>query len=197
MSTLDIVLAGVLFLFFIIGFVKGIIRTIVHLAALILTVYMILNSGQFVKYELMNYFSLNPTVSTILAYFVMILIIILIAKFVNMILDKLVEIFQLKFINRLLGGLFGIFNGALLIAIFLVFLEFLPVQEEFYQITKDSYIINYVKNAKDSINLDVKKSEKAKTKLETKSEKIMKQVSEKAKEHREKVEEFIEEHLEK
>lgn len=193
MGTLDIVLTGVLFLFFVIGFVKGLVRTIIHLLAMVLTVYMVFNSGHLVRQELMKYFSFNPTISTVLAYIVMILVIMLMAKFITLIMSKLVEILQLKFLNRLLGGLFGVLNGVFFIIIFLVLIEFLPVQEEFYRATKDSYIINYVKNIKNNINLDIPDF----TKPKNISEEIINHINNSAQDSKKTIEDLIKKSLEK
>jgi membrane protein required for colicin V production len=201
MGTLDIVLTGVLFLFFVIGFVKGLVRTIIHLLAMVLTVYMVFNSGHLVRQELMKYFSFNPTISTVLAYIVMILVIMLMAKFITLIMSKLVEILQLKFLNRLLGGLFGVLNGVFFIIIFLVLIEFLPVQEEFYRATKDSYIINYVKNIKNNINLDIPDFTKPNipdfTKPKNISEEIINHINNSAQDSKKTIEDLIKKSLEK
>src|SRR6056297_2829207 len=107
MSVIDIVLSVMIVIFFSLGFSKGLIRSVIQLLGLIATVYLITTSGHFVKAELVSRFDLQPVLATIAAYLVIALIIFLMAKLIGWLLESLDGLLQLKFFNRLLGGVFG------------------------------------------------------------------------------------------
>ena len=193
MSTIDIVLAVILFAFFVLGFMKGLIKTVVQLLALVLTLYLMSTSGHPVKTELISRFSLDPTLATVLAYVVMALVIFIMAKLVILVLNNLVDALQLKAVNRILGGLFGILNACFIFALILVLIEFLPIQEKFYHATKNSNIVSYVRNAKNAIKADLPDA----IIPEKFSEELKDKISGKMYENKDKVEDFIEDQIKK
>jgi len=193
MSTIDIVLAVILFAFFVLGFMKGLIKTVVQLLALVLTLYLMSTSGHLVKTELISRFSLDPTLATVLAYVVMALVIFIMAKLVILVLNNLVDALQLKAVNRILGGLFGILNACFIFALILVLIEFLPIQEKFYHATKNSNIVSYVRNAKNAIKADLPDA----IIPEKFSEELKDKISGKMYENKDKVEDFIEDQIKK
>ncbi|MFO7895491.1 MAG: CvpA family protein [Candidatus Cloacimonadales bacterium] len=189
MSIIDIVLSVVIVVFFSLGFAKGLIKSVVQLLGLIATIYLITTSGHLVQSELINRFGLQPALATIAAYIVIALIIFIMVKLMSWLLESLVGLLQLKFFNRLLGGLFGILYSFFIVALLLVLIEFLPVADTFYEATADSKIINYVRNSKDNIKLEIPDFHK----VSELTDKLKEKAAEGASSSKEQMEEFLKE----
>lgn len=121
MNTLDLILIVLLFLFFIAGFWRGLIKTLGGFFGLLLGVFI---AGLFYE-DLVNwvsqYIPWSPRALNVIAF---ILIYTLVARLVELIFVLINKIFKLftiipflKTINRLAGGAFGLLQGALFLGI--------------------------------------------------------------------------------
>ncbi len=130
MNFLDIVLIGIVSLFLLRGFFRGLVQEILSLIAVILAVVLASRYHPLVAPHLKLYFTSEMTVSVlsyVLIFLATIIIFWLLAKFIKSIL----EISLLGWIDRLAGGVFGIIEGILISLICLMFLQTFAPDSDF------------------------------------------------------------------
>ena len=199
MGSIDLVLSGVLFIFFFIGIMKGFIKGLIQILGMIFTLYMIANGGQFVKEELISRFSLDPMLATVLSYVVIIVVIALMVKLIIRILDSFVNLINMKGFNRVLGGLFGILNGVVIMAMILVIVDLSPFAKQFYEKTNKSQIVGKVKYLKNEVAFSIPKEKILPIKIDTEkiNKNLKKKITSDVSTSKKILEDFIEEKIEK
>ncbi len=153
MNIIDIILGIFLLVLLFHGFIKGFVKSIISLASLVVIVLLIAKSGHIFKGMLIVKFGFSELIAIICSYILIALAIILIAKLTLKILQMIIEFLHLKWLDRLLGAFFGVFNGALIIAIILLLLNLLPFEEQICDFTSSSKITINIRNVTDKIEL--------------------------------------------
>ncbi len=133
MNYLDIVLAILLLLAAINGFVKGFVEELAGLVALILGIWAALRFSDRVAQFLMERLGWGFEHLNIVAFIITFAIVVILVSFIGSYVNKLVHAVSLGFLNRLAGLGFGIIKGALILSILLVV---------FNKFDKDVHIIN-------------------------------------------------------
>jgi len=110
MNILDIILGIFLLVLLVHGLMKGFIKSIVSLFSLFVIVLLIAKSGHLFKGMLMVRLGFSELFAIICSYILIALAIVLIAKLTIKILQMIIEFLHLKWLDRLLGALFGVFN---------------------------------------------------------------------------------------
>jgi membrane protein required for colicin V production len=110
---LDIVIIIALILFVISGIVSGLIKAVFSLAGLILGIF--LAGRYYVQLSGIFGFISNDSAAKIVAFIIIFLVVLIIATILGIIFTKIVSNLMLGWLNRLLGGIFGVFEGALFI----------------------------------------------------------------------------------
>ena len=98
-------------------------------------------------------FGFSELLAIILSYILIALAIFLIAKITINILKMILEFLHLKWLDGLLGAFFGVFNGAMIIAIILLLLNLLPFEKRIRKVTASSVIIVNIQKVTDKIEL--------------------------------------------
>ena len=145
MNLIDVILGIFILIFVINGIRKGFIASVLHVLGLLVALFLIAKIGYEVRIALMEQFTMNATIATIIAYILIFLVIMLIAKIIIVILKKIVTFLNLKFLDRILGALFGILSGILILAILLIILDISPISEIVTKGTKDSQVTSIVR----------------------------------------------------
>ena len=153
MNILDIILGIFLLVLLVHGLMKGFIKSIVSLFSLFVIVLLIAKSGHLFKGMLMVRLGFSELIAIICSYILIALAIVLIAKLTIKILQMIIEFLHLKWLDRLLGALFGVFNGTLIIAIIFLLLNLLPFEEQIRDFTSSSEIAVNIRNVTDKIEL--------------------------------------------
>jgi len=153
MNILDIILGIFLLVLLVHGLMKGFIKSIVSLFSLFVIVLLIAKSGHLFKGMLMVRLGFSELFAIICSYILIALAIVLIAKLTIKILQMIIEFLHLKWLDRLLGALFGVFNGTLIIAIIFLLLNLLPFEEQIRDFTSSSEIAVNIRNVTDKIEL--------------------------------------------
>ncbi|MBC8384910.1 MAG: CvpA family protein [Candidatus Cloacimonetes bacterium] len=166
MNIADIILGIFLLIFIIHGFVKGLIASLLHLVGLILAVVLIANTGTIVKESMMVKFGLSETLAVIFAYVLIFILIMLIFRIAIIIFHKVVNFLNLTALNRILGAVFGLLNGVLIIAILLVILDLSPLGKIINENTQNSKVITYTRVLTSKLQTNFPKVEEEKEKLE-------------------------------
>jgi membrane protein required for colicin V production len=117
MNFLDYSLLVIVVIFAILGYRKGIIVSLVTIAALILGIYAAVNFSNYLDATLMENLKTSrkwlPFVSFGLTFLLVLVAVLLIGK----LMEKLVDVVGLGFINRLLGTLLGVLKGIILASV--------------------------------------------------------------------------------
>lgn len=102
------------------GFQRGFIIELASLAALILGIYAALSFSEYAEGFLVNNLNLEPTYLPVVSFILTFIVIVFLVYSVGKILEKVINMVALGFINKLAGGVFGLLKGAVLISIVLM-----------------------------------------------------------------------------
>ncbi|HCX74006.1 MAG TPA: hypothetical protein DHM37_09840 [Candidatus Cloacimonas sp.] len=144
-NIIDVILGIFLFIFFIIHLRRGLVASVLHLVGLILIVVLVHHIGYSVKQMFIAKFQLSNTLSTILAYILIILVVMLITKIVIYIIQKVVSFLNLSALNKILGGVFGVANGILVISILLIVIDISPFLKNVRPVVNKSSIVQFTR----------------------------------------------------
>jgi len=153
MGILDIILSIFFLILFFYGISRGFIKSIISLLSLVAIVLLIAKTGHMIKGLLIVKWGFNEILAIICSYILIILVTILIAKIAIKILLMIIEFLKLKWLDRFLGAIFGVINGAFIIAIILLLLNLLPFEEQIRDYTSSSTIVVNIRNVTDKIEL--------------------------------------------
>jgi membrane protein required for colicin V production len=128
MTYIDYIILAVLLLFFFKGLKSGLIRQVLSLVAIILGFILAWKfyatvSVLGVKLGIPQYFA------RIGAFALIYILVVIFFHFLAVILEKIFKFIPLGWLNRLLGAVFGLGEGVILVIIVLVVLSFTPVQK--------------------------------------------------------------------
>ena len=122
MNTFDIIITALLVFGFIRGLLKGLFVEVASLVALILGVYGAIHFSYFAAALLKNYVSWDEKYLTIVAFALTFAVIVIVIALLGKLFTKIANFAALGFLNKLLGGVFGVLKiGLILSVILLVF----------------------------------------------------------------------------
>lgn len=119
MNTLDLVLVIPLFLGFVFGLSKGLIREIISLAVIFFGVYVAKWFSPFGVLILTRFFDFSETLAKPVSFVLIFILVAFVLMIVAKTLDKLVNTISLGGLNKFFGGVFGLLKYALLISLLL------------------------------------------------------------------------------
>jgi membrane protein required for colicin V production len=123
MNYIDIILVVPIIWFAYQGFKRGLIIELASLLALILGIYAAISFSHYAAYFLTNSLGMEteylPIISFILTFIVVVVLVYLVGK----ILEKLINMVALGFLNKLAGSLFGILKAAVLMSIVILIIN--------------------------------------------------------------------------
>jgi len=148
MTILDIILVALLSFGLVRGFLKGFFVEVASLIALIAGVYGAIHFSYYVADLLMDHVEWNEKTTNVTAFAITFIIIVLVVALAGKALTKLANFAALGFLNKLLGGIFGLLKIGLILSILLIIFEKMNntitfVDEEH---TKDSILYKPVKS---------------------------------------------------
>ncbi|MCX8015411.1 MAG: CvpA family protein [candidate division WOR-3 bacterium] len=116
---LDILIVCLVLVAIIIGFVRGFIKSIAFITGLVLGVYFARQ-----KYLLLEKFLFKSTQTSstyhIISFLIVFVIIFLLIFLLGLLLRKIIQVIMLGWIDKLLGGFFGLIKGLILIWLILI-----------------------------------------------------------------------------
>lgn len=121
MNAIDIAISILLLFGLVNGFIKGFLIEIASLVALVGGLYGAIHFSFYASDILVQYVHLDPKYIQVVAFAITFLIIIIMVSLIGKLLTKIVETVALGFVNKLFGGLFGIFKIAFILSIILLF----------------------------------------------------------------------------
>ena len=181
MNILDIILGVFLLILMFNGFLKGFIKSVIGLLGLVVIIFFIAKTGHLVKALLITKLEIGEVLATRLSYILIALIITIVAKIVIKILHIIIDFLRFNWLNKLLGTLFGLFNGALIIAIIILLLNISPLESTIRKGTSSSRIITTIRAITDKIETDYPHIQKLQKPLQEKMKKVEEEIDEKFK----------------
>lgn len=182
MNALDIVLGIFLLILLFQGLRKGFVKSIVSLLSLIVIVLIIAKSGNIFKGMLMVRFGFSEFIAIACSYILIAATIVIIAKVTLKILQMVIDFLHLKWLDKILGALFGVVNGTMIIATIFLLLNLLPFEEQIRDFTSTSKISSNIRYLTDKIELKYpglkKKVQNVGKDIDEKTEEIEKKIKE-------------------
>jgi membrane protein required for colicin V production len=186
MHILDIIFVILLLILAIKCLIKGFMASLIQLIGLVVIVYTVAKAGQIVKLLVIDHLGWGNVPATIAAYLLIALIIFIFIRIMIFMVNRVVEVLSLKWLNRLLGAVFGILNGLLLIAVLIIISDVLPFKKEIREFTDKSYIVRNLRVITEEIETKYPRirsyQEPLKEKLEEELDKGKKKVEEQVEE---------------
>jgi len=123
MNLLDFILLVPVVWLCIRGFSKGLIIELASLIGLILGILAAYYFSGYVRDFLKDYFSFKENTLRIIAYIVTFLAVILVVYLIGKIIEKFIDIVAMGWLNKILGAVFGLAKGIVLVSILLFIIE--------------------------------------------------------------------------
>lgn len=120
MNYIDIILIIPIIWFAYQGFKRGLIIELASLVALVLGIYAAIYLSGYAASFLENNFDIGSRYLPVISFIITFIIVVVIVHLIGRILEKLINMVALGFLNKLAGGIFGIFKAALFISIVLL-----------------------------------------------------------------------------
>lgn len=106
------------------GFKRGFIIELSSLVALILGIYAALYFSGYAAEFLMDNLNMGPKYVPVLSFIVTFIVIVFLVYSVGKILEKIIDMVALGFLNKLAGGVFGLLKGVVLISVVLMIMNY-------------------------------------------------------------------------
>jgi membrane protein required for colicin V production len=130
MNILDLILAIPIVWLAIRGFIKGLIVSLVTLAALILGIWAGIRfsaeAGQFLG----TFISVDASYLPLIAFTAIIVVVMIVAFIFGKLIEKVVDLMALGLVNKLLGALFGILKAVVLLSFILYLITWFDQKEK-------------------------------------------------------------------
>ena len=123
MNIIDIIFIIPIIWFAYQGFKRGLIIELASLLALILGIYAALYFSGYAANFLINNFNIGPKYISVTSFILTFIAVVVIVFFIGKILEKLVNIVALGFLNKLAGGVFGIIKAVVVVSIILLIIN--------------------------------------------------------------------------
>jgi len=168
MHILDIIFGIFLLLFLLNGIRKGLVSSLIHLLGLVIAVVLIGKIGHLVKASLIAKLGFSEVLAVVAAYILIFLIIMIITKIAIMLATRIVQLLSLMWLNRLLGAVFSLLCGVIIISILIILANLLPFEKEISDFTRDSYIISTIRGVTEKLESRYSQIEKVKKPIKSK-----------------------------
>ena len=123
-NLLDIIILVPLLLFAWNGYKKGFIIEVASLAALLIGLYMAFFFSDFAAEMLNDLFDIDHKYVAVFAFLITFIVVIFLVITVGKIAQKFVEVLLLGFLNKLVGAVFGLLKGALILSIIIFIINY-------------------------------------------------------------------------
>lgn len=132
MNILDIILIIPILWLAYRGFRKGLIIELFTLAALILGVYVSIHFSDVVGRFLVEKLNLQSNHMSIIAFIVTFIGVVILVNILGRILEKFIDMIALGFINKMLGGIFGIAKAVIFLSVIIFVINMFDKKEKIF-----------------------------------------------------------------
>lgn len=130
MSTIDYFILAILLISAGLGLFRGLIKEVLSLIAFIAAFLGALNWGPYVAAQANQLFSFHPLLLSALAYVVVFVLILLIVGMLNVFLTTIIEKTGLGSADQVLGILFGLLRGGVIVLALVVLASYTAIKQE-------------------------------------------------------------------
>lgn len=123
MNVLDLIIGIVLILFGLSGLRRGLIIEAFNLASYIIGVYGAMYFSETVSRWLSDAINVSPEYLTLIAFILTFIVFVIIIRHLARMISNLVEAIHLGFIDKIVGFIFGIVKGALIVSLLIMALN--------------------------------------------------------------------------
>ncbi|HOI32811.1 MAG: CvpA family protein [Bacteroidales bacterium] len=125
MNYIDLIIALMLAWFAYKGFTKGLVIELASLAALVLGIYAAMYFSDVTAEFLVKYFSVGKKYLSLIAFVLTFILVVIGVVTVGRLLEKVIDILLLGFLNKLAGGVFGVLKGMLILSLLIMLLNYI------------------------------------------------------------------------
>jgi membrane protein required for colicin V production len=143
MTGIDIVILVIMILALIRGFIKGFVMQLAALVALLLGIYISIHFSAYLGDILATKISLEPGIIRWLAFAILFALVILAVHFTGKLVEKLLKITMLSFLNRLTGALFAGIKTIFILAVLITFVNIVNQRVHFFSAEKTEKSVFY------------------------------------------------------
>jgi len=144
MNSIDIGILSITAIFFVRGVFRGFVFELVTVVGLILGYIISITYLSIVSSFILSFFpSLPVSIVNIVSFFVLFVGTNMLLRVIANILTKTLKIAMLGWLNRLLGGLFGILKGVILLSIIVFVVSLIPLSDTLLQNTEVNNSVLY------------------------------------------------------
>ena len=123
MNYVDIILLVPIIWFVYQGFRKGFVIELASLVALVLGIYAALYFSDYAAEFLIGHFNMGSKYVPVVSFIITFIVIVFIVYSIGKLLEKLIDLVALGFLNKLAGGIFGLLKGVVLISVVLMIIN--------------------------------------------------------------------------
>jgi membrane protein required for colicin V production len=148
MNTFDIVILGLLLFGFLRGLMKGLFVELASLVALIAGIYGAIHFSHFASDFLTNYVDWEEKYISMAAFTTTFIGIVIVISLLGKLLTKVADFASLGFLNKILGGIFGLLKMGMILSVVLIIFDKLNSTIPFTDknITEDSILFEPTRN---------------------------------------------------
>jgi len=144
MNFLDIIIIIPIIWFVYKGYKKGFIIELASLAGLILGIYVAIHYSANITSFLDGFLNLEYKYINIIAFALTFIIVVIAVMFIGRILEKIIKVVMLGFVNRIIGAVFGIVKILLILSFLILLLELIDDRQKFItEERKESSMLYY------------------------------------------------------
>jgi membrane protein required for colicin V production len=151
MNFLDIIFLFILLVFFFLGYKRGFLLSLLQLLGIVLVIVLIRQFGTVIREGIHHQFGISDTWAIVLGYIVIFIIIMILAKIISLVLQKLIALIHLGWIDRLVGGIVNLLFCFALIVILVLILEISTLSNSLGEVKDNSKIYNSARIIADDI----------------------------------------------
>ncbi len=140
----DLILAIILIVVGIHGLRKGFMASVIHFVGFFAALILMMRYAPILQSLLLKHFDINPLASAIISYVTIFLVIIILTRIAIILLDKILDLLTLQFLNRLLGFLLGLAIGFFILCMIYIVLWATPFQDFILELESGSRILQAV-----------------------------------------------------
>ncbi|MBW6515867.1 MAG: CvpA family protein [Candidatus Cloacimonetes bacterium] len=140
MNFLDIILMIFLLIFFVIGLKRGFILSFLQLLGIILVIVLVRQFGVIIREDIHVRLGISETWAIILGYVVIFIIVMILAKLISLILEKLMALISMGWLNNFIGGIFSVLFGFAIIIILVLLIEISSISTSLGKVREESKI---------------------------------------------------------
>ncbi len=144
MNPVDIVFGVFILIMAIKGIIKGFIRELFGLVALLLGIFSAHQFHMSLGNTFVKYLHITHTAANVTAFFILFFLVYLTIFFVGVVIASMIKKIDLGFIDRVFGFTFGVAKAAIVIVIIVLMMDSFPFLQSFSNsLKKDSRIYSY------------------------------------------------------